>query len=149
MNTNLKSVFFDIKLFVKQFDLSALKEAKIINISSIFGSVSPDYRNYTDLARNSSEVYGASKAGLLQMTKYFAVHLASRNISVNAISPGGIYNEENPQGEDFVRNYSYRTPMGRMAKVDEVSDSVLMFANNNSTYITGQNIIVDGGLTSW
>jgi len=149
MDINLKSVFFDIQSYVKYYDLSKLDSGKIVNISSIFGVVSPDFRNYTDLARKSSEVYGATKAGIIQLTKYFAVHLANRKISVNCISPGGIFNKNEPQGRDFIKNYSYRTPMERMADVSEISDAILLFINFKSNFLTGQNIIVDGGLTCW
>lgn len=149
MNINLKSIFFDIQNFVNRFDVNLSTEARIVNISSIFGVISPDFRNYTDLARKSSEVYGASKAGLIQMTKYFAVHLADRNISVNSISPGGIFNPDNPQGKDFVKNYSYRTPFGRMANTDEIAEAVILFVQFNSPFLTGQNLIIDGGLTCW
>lgn len=149
MNVNLKSVFFDIQCFIKFFDLNKLKVGKIINISSIFGLVSPDFRNYTDLARKSSEVYGATKAGIIQLTKYFAVHLAERNVSVNCISPGGIFNNRDPQGKDFIKNYSFRTPMKRMADVSEISNAILFYINYESNFLTGQNIVVDGGLTCW
>ncbi|RMD81006.1 MAG: SDR family NAD(P)-dependent oxidoreductase, partial [Lentisphaerae bacterium] len=85
----------------------------VVNIASLYGIVSPDPRIYTDCARNSSEIYGATKAAIINMTRYLAVHLAADGIRVNAVSPGGIFNH---QGEDFVRNYSYRCPLGRMAK---------------------------------
>lgn len=149
MDINIKSTFFEIQNFVKLFDNKKLKKASIVNIASIFGVVSPDYRNYTDLARKSSEVYGASKAAIIQLTKYFAVHLAGRNIAVNCVSPGGIYNPENPQGPDFIKNYSFRTPLNRMATVEEVTEAIMFFCCCESKYITGQNIVVDGGLTSW
>ncbi len=110
INTNLKSIFFDIQNFVRKFDESKQTSSKIINIGSIFGSVSSDFRNYTDCNRKSPECYGASKAGLIQMTKYFAVHLAQRDISVNCISPGGIFDKDNPQGDDFIKNYSQKLP---------------------------------------
>ena len=84
MDTNLKGTFFCIQSFVNLFDSHKLKKASIINIGSIFGVVSPDFRNYTDLPRKSPEIYGASKAGVIQMTKYFSVNLAERNIRVNS-----------------------------------------------------------------
>ncbi|MFC1809859.1 SDR family oxidoreductase, partial [Candidatus Omnitrophota bacterium] len=149
MNVNLKGTFWCIQQYVETFERDELSCGSIVNIGSVFGCVSPDFRNYTDCNRRNSEIYGATKAGVVQMTKYFAVHLADKGIRVNAVSPGGIYNEKNPQGEDFIKNYSYRCPMKRMAKVDEITGTVLFLAGNASCYINGQNIIVDGGMTSW
>lgn len=149
MDVNLKGTFFMIQSFVNIFDKYNLKKGSIVNIGSIFGVVSPDFRNYTDLPRKNSEVYGATKAAIIQMTKYFAVHLADRNIRVNCVSPGGIYNPKNPQGEDFIKNYSFRVPMKRMAEDWEMVGAILYFASDFASYTTGQNLVIDGGLTSW
>lgn len=149
MDVNLKGTFFGIQSFVNLFDKYKLKGGTIINVGSIFGVVSPDYRNYTDLPRKNSEVYGATKAGVIQMTKYFAVHLAERNIRVNCVSPGGIFNPKNPQGEGFLENYGFRTPMKRMADDKEMVGAILYLASDASSYTTGQNIVIDGGLTAW
>jgi NAD(P)-dependent dehydrogenase (short-subunit alcohol dehydrogenase family) len=119
---------------------------RIINIGSIYGLVSDDPRIYTDCSRNPSEVYSASKAAVIQMTRYWAVHLAKYNIRVNAISPGGVFNQ---QGADFVKNYSYRTPLGRMAREDELNAALLFLASDASSYVTGHNLVVDGGWTAW
>ena len=121
----------------------------IVNIASMYGSISPDPRIYTDCDRKNSEVYGATKAGIIQMTRYFAVHLAEMNIRVNCVSPGGLYNPDAPQGEDFVKNYSYRNPMGRMGNAEEIIGVVLYLSSNAASYTNGQNIVVDGGMTSW
>ena len=118
----------------------------IVNIGSIYGVVSSDPRIYTDCSRMNSEAYSASKAGVIQLTKYFSAHLAEHKIRVNCVSPGGIFNN---QGDDFVKNYSHRTPFSRMATVDEICGAIIFLASIDSNYITGQNIIVDGGFTSW
>ncbi len=149
MNVNLKGVFFGIQTFVNLFDKYTLNKGSIINIGSIFGVVSPDFRNYTDLPRKSPEVYGATKAGVIQMTKYFSVHLAERNIRVNCVSPGGIFNPKDPQGKGFMENYAFRTPMKRMADDKEIIGAILYLASDASSYTTGQNIVIDGGLTAW
>jgi len=104
---------------------------------------------YKEGDRKNSEVYGATKAGIIQMTKYFAVHLAENQIRVNVVSPGGIYNSENPQSENFVNEYSKRNPTGRMANTDEMLGAVLFLASNTSTYVTGHNMVVDGGMSCW
>lgn len=118
----------------------------IINIGSIYGVVSSDPRIYTDTPRMNSEAYSGSKAAVIQMTKYFAVHLAPDGIRVNCVSPGGV---ARVQGEDFVKQYSSRVPLGRMADESELADTVLFLASEDASYLTGQNIIVDGGWTAW
>ena len=119
----------------------------IINIGSIYGMVSGDPGIYTDCNRNTSEVYAATKAGVIQMTKYFAIHLASKNIRVNCISPGGVFNE---QGEGFVNNYSNKVPLKRMANKGEIVGGVMFLADCElSSYVNGQNIAVDGGWVAW
>jgi NAD(P)-dependent dehydrogenase (short-subunit alcohol dehydrogenase family) len=149
VDVNLKGVFFDIQTYVNLFDKYNNQQGSIINIGSTYGVVSPDFRNYTDLPRKNSEVYGATKAGVIQMTKYFSAHLADRNIRVNCVSPGGILNPENPQGKDFQKNYSYRTPMKRMANTEEMVGAILYLAGDSASYTTGQNIVIDGGFTAW
>lgn len=146
LSVNLNGTFNCIKSYVNNFDKANQGKGSIINVGSVYGSVSSDPRIYTDCSRVSPEVYGATKAGIIQMTKYFAVHLADRRIRVNCISPGGVYNG---QGDDFVKNYSDRCPMNRMACVDDLHGAFLFFASNMSSYITGQNLLVDGGFTSW
>jgi 3-oxoacyl-[acyl-carrier protein] reductase len=118
----------------------------IINIGSIYGVVSSDPSIYTDCSRMNSEVYSASKAAVIQLTKYFAVHAAPLGVRVNCVSPGGIFNH---QGQNFVLNYSQRTPFNRMANDQEICGAVIFLASNDASYVSGQNIIVDGGYTSW
>ena len=112
------------------------KEATIVNVASHYGFISPDPRIYKDTNRASSEIYGASKAAIIQMTKYFAVH-SIKNIRTNSISPGGILDDNNElgksvlqkvkQGSGFRKEYSLRCPMGRLAKVNEVVESYSIF----------------------
>lgn len=149
MDVNLKGTFFCIQSYVNLFNKYKLKKGAIVNIASFYGVISPDFRIYTDCGRKNSEIYGASKAGIIQMTKYFAVHLAGRNIRVNAVSPGGIYNQKNPQGKDFLKNYAFRCPMKRMCKDTEVSGAVIYLSSDAASYTTGHNLIVDGGMTCW
>ncbi|MDP3000038.1 MAG: SDR family oxidoreductase [Bryobacterales bacterium] len=146
---NLKGPLWCIKHFASRFQVGAASGGgAVVNIASLFGVVAPDPRVYTDTARNSSEIYGATKAALIQMTRYFAVHLAPRNIRVNAVSPGGVLNRA-VQGEGFVANYSARCPMGRMASAEDVVAGVVFLASEGASYITGQNLVIDGGLTCW
>lgn len=149
MDVNIKGTLFCIQSFVKLFDLFNNTEANIINVASFYGVISPDFRIYASGDRKNSEIYGATKAGIIQMTKYFAVHIASRNIRVNSISPGGIFNPIHPQGEDFIANYSFRCPMKRMANSEEMLGAVLYLSSKSASYTTGQNIIIDGGMSCW
>jgi len=148
-DVNLWGTFNCIKNFVKNFDNADQRSASIINVGSLYGSVSPDPRIYIDCERRNSEIYGATKAGIAQMTKYFSVHLASKNIRVNCVSPGGIFNPESPQGSEFIKAYSLRCPMNKMADTENLVPAFLLFASDDSEYITGQNLVVDGGFTSW
>jgi len=149
MDVNLKGTLFCIQGIVNLVDKLHIPPPNIINIGSFYGVISPDFRLYEDGDRKNSEIYGATKAGVIQMTKYFAVHLADRNIRVNAVSPGGIYNPSSPQSEVFVRKYSFRCPMKRMANVEEITGAILYLSSRAASYTTGQNIIIDGGMSCW
>jgi 3-oxoacyl-[acyl-carrier protein] reductase len=149
MDVNLKGSFFCIQSYVNLFDEFKLNSGSIINIASIYGMISPDFRIYTDCDRKNSEIYGATKAGVIQLTKYFAVHLADRNIRVNAVSPGGIFNPKNPQGEDFIKNYSFRCPMKRMANEEELVGALIYLASDAASYTNGVNVAIDGGMSCW
>ena len=146
-NVNLKGTFFCIQEYFKH--QKNLGKGNIVNIASIYGVISPDPRIYREGDRKNSEVYGATKAGIIQMTKYFAIHLAENGLRVNAVSPGGIYNSKNPQSEYFINEYSKRNPMSRMANVDEMLGAILFLASDASTYVTGQNLVIDGGMSCW
>lgn len=146
-DTNIKGSFYFIQEFI-EFQKNK-KHRSIVNVSSMYGLISPDFRIYNQGDRKNSEIYGATKAGIIQLTKYFAVHLAENNIRVNSISPGGVYNSDNPQSESFIKNYSYRCPMKRMAKVEEIAGAVVFLSSSASSYITGQNLVIDGGMSCW
>ena len=144
LNVNLVGTFimsqFALKKMVKQ------KKGKIINIGSVYGIKSSDPRIYGNSGRNNSEVYSASKAGVIMLTKYLASHYAKYNIQINSISPGGILNN---QDKRFQINYSYKTPAGRMASTNDMQSVLEMLISKKSNYINGSNIVVDGGFTSW
>lgn len=134
---------------ITQAFLPLLKKSKspaIVNIASLYGNLSSDPRIYTDCTRNNSEIYSATKAAIIQLTKYWAVHLASQGIRTNCVSPGGIFNH---QGTNFVENYSFRCPLKRMAEADEVAHPILFLASAAASYINGHNLIVDGGYCAW
>jgi NAD(P)-dependent dehydrogenase (short-subunit alcohol dehydrogenase family) len=148
MDVNLKGTIFCIQEFLKFKKLFG-GGGSIVNIASHYGIVSPDPRIYTDCERKNSEIYGATKAGIIQMTKYYATHAAELNVRTNCVSPGGIRNPDNPQGADFQANYSYRCPMGRMAETEEIIGAIIFLLSSAASYTNGVNITVDGGTTAW
>ncbi|NDC24321.1 MAG: SDR family oxidoreductase, partial [Proteobacteria bacterium] len=93
-----------------------------------------------------SAAYGATKAAVLSLTQYLACYWAKNNIRVNAISPGGI---ENNQNVDFISKYSEKTPMGRMGAPQDLNGALIFLASDSSGYVTGHNLVVDGGWTTW
>lgn len=126
-------------------------QGSIINILSIYGVVAPDPRiyegsSYEGRAINTPAVYSTSKAALWGLTRHLATYWGARGVRVNAVTPGGVFSGQN---DTFVQRYSARVPMGRMAEKDEISGAVVFLASRAASYVTGQNIIVDGGLTTW
>ena len=125
--------------------LRASGHGSIVNIASIYGLVGPDLSIYAGTSMANPAAYGASKAGLLQLTRYLATVLAP-DIRVNAITPGGVARN---QPESFVKEYVRRTPLRRMAVEEDFKGAVAYLASDLSAYVTGQNLIVDGGWTAW
>ena len=148
INVNLKGTFYLIKNFSK-YSKRSNSIKKIINLSSIYSVISPDPTIYIGNDRRNSEIYGATKAGINQMTRYFSVHLAKKNILVNSVSPGGIFNNSSPQSKSFIRKYCQKNPMKRMASVNEISNFILFMSSDECSYLNGQNIILDGGMSAW
>jgi NAD(P)-dependent dehydrogenase (short-subunit alcohol dehydrogenase family) len=138
------------------------ESGSIILLSSIYGVVGNDQRIYEGsnldnvyLENQHSEckriyshsVYPVVKGGLISLARYLAAYWGDKNIRVNCISPGGV--EHQGENETFVNNYSSRVPLARKAKLEEISGSVVFLASDEASYITGQNLIVDGGWTAW
>ena len=144
VDVNMKGAFLMCREAIKL--MKPKREGKIVNIGSIYGMVSSDPRIYGDSGRNNSEVYSMTKAGVLMLTKYLAVHYATFNIQVNAISPGGVLRN---QTNEFLYNYSNKTPSGNLAKEMELMPALDFLISEGNSYTTGQNIAVDGGFTAW
>ena len=143
---NLRSVINITKFYLKFFRKNKLKIGNIINVGSIYGFISPDFEAYSKGERISAEIYSATKASVINITKYFAVYLAKDKIRVNCLSPGGVLNKK-IQTNRFIKKYSNRVPLKRMAKTEDLLTAVLYLSSDQSRYTTGQNIVVDGGLS--
>lgn len=127
------------------------KGGSIIQTSSIYGVLGPDHRIYDGATLDGKQmgtraVYSFSKAGVIGLSKYLATYWADKNIRVNTLTPGGV---ENGQSDKFIKQYSRRVPLGRMADKDDMVGALIFLASDASSYVTGQNIIVDGGLEAW
>lgn len=149
MAVNLTGMFLCAKHVVPHF--VGRKQGNIVNVASIYGIVGPDPRVYEgswylDRQINTPPIYAASKGGVVNFTRYLATTLAPYNIRVNCITIGGVFSGQN---ETFVDRYGARVPLGRMARREELRGSVLFLASDVSSYVTGHNLIVDGGLTAW
>lgn len=148
MNVNLTGMFLVTQACVKQM-VAQGKKGSVINICSTYGLNGPDQRIYI---KNGKRVafkpvyYTVTKAGVMGFTKYLAAYYAETEIRVNALTPGGVYNNHE---EYFVNNYSAKTILGRMAKKDEMNGALLFLASDASSYMTGNNVVVDGGWTAW
>lgn len=148
LNVNLTGMFLVTQACVKPM-IAQGKKGSIINICSTYGLNGPDQRIYIKDGKRVAYkpvYYTTTKAGVMGFTKYLAAYYAETEIRVNALTPGGVYNNHE---EYFVKNYSSKTILGRMAKKDEMNGALLFLASDASSYMTGNNLIVDGGWTAW
>jgi NAD(P)-dependent dehydrogenase (short-subunit alcohol dehydrogenase family) len=125
--------------------LRASAHGCVVNVASIYGVLGPDWRLYDGTRMGNPAAYAVSKGGLIQLTRWLATTLAPE-IRVNCVSPGGIRRK---QPADFVDRYESRTPLRRMGTEEEVADAVLFLASDLARYVTGQNLMVDGGWSAW
>jgi NAD(P)-dependent dehydrogenase (short-subunit alcohol dehydrogenase family) len=148
LNVNLTGMFLMTQACVKPM-IEQGKKGSIINICSTYGLNGPDQRIYIKEGKRVAFkpiYYTVTKAGVMGFTKYLATYYAETEIRVNALTPGGVFNNH----EDyFVKNYSAKTILGRMAKRDEMNGALLFLASEASSYMTGNNVVVDGGWTAW
>jgi NAD(P)-dependent dehydrogenase (short-subunit alcohol dehydrogenase family) len=125
--------------------LKAAEGASIITIASIYGNYGPDWSLYEGTNMSNPAAYGASKGGLIQLTRWLATTIAP-SIRVNSISPGGVFRN---QHEAFVQRYEAKTPLGRMATEDDFRGAIAYLSSDLSKYVTGHNLAVDGGWGVW
>jgi NAD(P)-dependent dehydrogenase (short-subunit alcohol dehydrogenase family) len=148
LEVNVLGLFLATQVFLPSFRRAG--GASVVNIGSLYGAVSPDARLYDHLPVDppflKPPLYGASKAAVTSLTRYLATHLARDGVRVNTLSPGGVLGGQDPE---FQRKFSERVPLGRMATYDDLAGPLLFLASGASSYVTGQELLVDGGFTAW
>jgi NAD(P)-dependent dehydrogenase (short-subunit alcohol dehydrogenase family) len=148
IDVNLIGTFQVIQVFGER--MAAAGGGSIINIGSLYASVSPDPHFYDHLAGSApfikAPAYGASKAAVVNLSKFFATHWAGRGVRVNTLSPGGVLAGQDPQ---FKAKYGARVPLARMAEADDLKGPLVFLASRASSYVTGHELRVDGGFTAW
>ncbi len=148
LDVNLTGMFLCAQAAARP--MLAQNHGVIINICSTYGLVGPDQRIYIKPGEAEQSYkpvyYSVTKAGVLGLTRYLATYYAGKNIRANALTPGGVFNNHD---DVFVQNYSARTVLGRMAHGDEMDGALLFLASDASSYMTGANLVVDGGWTAW
>jgi NAD(P)-dependent dehydrogenase (short-subunit alcohol dehydrogenase family) len=148
LDVNLVGAFLAAQTFGPA--MVGLGRGSIINIGSLYAGVSPDARVYdhfpTDPPFLKPPAYGASKAALVSLTRYLATHWGPSGVRVNALSPGGV---EGGQDETFKRKFVARVPLGRMALTRDLGGPLIFLASDASSYVTGIELLVDGGYTAW
>ena len=147
MEANLKGVYLCCQVFGSAM-AESVENGSIINISSVYGLVSPDQRiyQYQTPPFTKPVAYSVSKSGVLNLTRYLATYWAEKGIRVNTLTLGGVFND---QDESFLKNYRSKVPLGRMAEAGEYNGAILFLASDASSYMTGSNLVIDGGYTSW
>lgn len=144
MKVNSTGLFLACKIFGEQ--MIKQRSGVIVNVASIYGVVGPDFNIYEGTGMTNPANYAFAKGGMINFTRYLASFYAPFGIRVNALSPGGFASGDQP--EEFVRRYSEKTPLGRMATDDDIKGAAVYLASDASAYVTGQNIVVDGGWTA-
>ncbi|SDM87959.1 NAD(P)-dependent dehydrogenase, short-chain alcohol dehydrogenase family [Daejeonella rubra] len=139
----LNSYFYMSQKAISKMEINGY--GSIVNIASIYGLVGPDFSVYDNTNMTMPAAYSAIKGGLINLTRYLASYFGPQQIRVNAVSPGGIFDQ---QVDSFVQQYSNKVPLRRMGTPEDISPSVTFLLSEDSKYITGQNIVVDGGWTS-
>lgn len=149
MELNVKGVHLCCQVFGKAMAIAG--RGSIVNISSIYGLVSPNQDIYAYRRQQGEQffkpvAYSVSKSALLNLSRYLATYWARHGVRVNTLTLAGVFNDQN---EQFLREYCARIPVGRMAQRDEYNGAIVYLMSNASSYMTGSNMVVDGGWTAW
>ncbi len=150
MSVNIDSMFLTTKIVGKNMVKNKIK-GSIIQISSIYGLIAPNQSIYNGslykkIKINTPAVYSVSKSAVIGLSKYLSTYWGSKGIRVNTLIPGGI---ESGQNNEFQKNYSKNVPLNRMGNLDEIENALLYLASEASSYVTGQNFVIDGGMSTW
>jgi len=143
VNMQLNSYFVCCQKVLKI--MVAQNSGSIVNIASIYGVVGNDFTLYEEYEGTSPAAYSAIKGGLINFTRYLASYYGRKGIRVNCVSPGGIFDQQHPS---FISRYEAKVPMGRLGNPDDIAPAVSFLLSEEAKYITGQNLIVDGGWTA-
>ena len=149
MDVNVKGVFLACQVLGGR--MAEVGRGSIVNVASIYGMVSPDqglyeYRRARGEPFYKPVAYVASKSALYNLTRYLATYWGGRNVRVNTVTLGGVFND---QDETFVENYCARVPLGRMARKDDYNGAIVFLLSDASAYMSGSNLVIDGGWTAW
>lgn len=150
MEVNTKGVFLCCQVIGGA--MADAGRGSIVNVSSIYGLVSPNQSIY-EYRRDATGrpfvkpvAYSVSKSALFNLTRYLATYWAQKNVRVNTVTFGGVFNRQDPK---FIENYCARVPLGRMAREDEYNGAIIFLMSDASSYMTGSNVVIDGGWTAW
>jgi NAD(P)-dependent dehydrogenase (short-subunit alcohol dehydrogenase family) len=143
VDIQLNSVFACCQLILKI--MKKQQSGSIVNLSSIYGVVGPDFTVYEGTKMTTPAAYSAIKGGIVNFTRYLASYFGPHGVRVNCVSPGGIFDDQN---KIFVKNYESKVPMRRMGSPEDIASAICFLLSDDSGYVTGHNLIVDGGWTS-
>ena len=143
LEVNLTGAFLCSQVFINKM-INDKIQGVVINVASDLGIIAPDQRIYDGDVKPVD--YSVTKHGLIGLTKYLSTYYANNKIRINTISPSGVYTN---QDEEFVKRLSNLIPLGRMAKIDEYRGAIIFLCSEASSYMTGGNLILDGGRTAW
>lgn len=143
VDLQLNSIFICSQLILKI--MQDQRSGSIVNLSSIYGVVGPDFGVYQGTGMTMPAAYAAIKGGVVNFTRYLASYYGRDKIRVNCVSPGGIFNNQNKK---FVKHYEDRVPMGRMGLASEIAPAISFLLSDEASYITGHNLMIDGGWTA-
>lgn len=145
VNIQMNSTFYFCQQVLKIMTKQSF--GSIVNMGSIYGVVGNDFTLYEEYRGTSPAAYAAIKGGVINLTRYLASYYGPHNIRINCVSPGGILDEKN-QHPSFIKRYNGKVPMRRMGNPDDIAPAVSFMLSDEAKYITGQNLIVDGGWTA-